>query len=484
MTLREILLHDPASPLTFNSGTFFLFFTALVVAYLPLHRRGPRLGWLLGCSWFYYYKCSGVFMIALLATTLVDFVMAHAIARAERPWLRKLLAAASIALSLSLLGYFKYANFFLENWALVCGRPFVPMALVMPVGISFYTFQSLSYVIDVYRRQVEPSKSLLDYAFYLSFFPQVVAGPIVRARDFFPQIRRLEPIRAAAVAEGLGRICAGLAKKALIADYLGAYVDLIYASPETYSGPEVLLALYAYALQVYFDFSGYSDLAIGMAKILGFELPENFDAPYRATSVAEFWRRWHMTLSNWVRDYLFFPLSLRAGRRMALRYAALIVAMTLVGLWHGASYNFVAWGALHGAALALGAWWSRHRPTGPESRWRDAVAWLGTAHFVIASWVLFRAKDLRTVGLVVSRLSVGWEGLERIAQVAGARRAIVATIAIGAVLSLLTRPFRAALAARFVRSPLWMKAAVFAALVQCVLEVRTSYLQPFIYFQF
>jgi D-alanyl-lipoteichoic acid acyltransferase DltB (MBOAT superfamily) len=483
MTLRDILRYDPTSPLTFHSGTFFLFFSALVVTYLPLQGRRLRLGWLLGFSWFYYYKCSGPFMAALLGTTLADFVMAHAIDRAERPWLRKLLLTTSIASSLSLLGYFKYASFILENWALIRGRSFEPLAIVMPVGISFYTFQSLSYVIDVYRRQVAPSESLLEYAFYLSFFPQVVAGPIVRARDFFPQIRRLEPIRAAAVAEGLARICGGLAKKALIADYLGAYVDLVYTSPQIYSGPEIALALYAYALQVYFDFSGYSDMAIGMAKILGFELPENFDAPYRAASVAEFWRRWHITLSSWVRDYLFFPLSMRAGRRMALRYASLIVAMTLVGLWHGASYNFVLWGTVHGAALALHAWWSRRTTAGDGLGYR-AAAWLGTVHFIVLSWVLFRAKDLRTAGLVLSRLTSGPVGLGRIAQVASARSGIVAVMAIGAALALAGKELRASLTLRFVRTPVWLKAAVFAALVQCVLEVRTSYLQPFIYFQF
>lgn len=431
----------------FHSGAFLLSFT-VVVAVFTFY---PRAKVLLVASLLYYALSNGWLMATLIVTTVVDYAIARAIHRRRR----RGLLALSIGLSLSILVFFKIDA----------------LSLGLPIGISFYTFQSISYVVDVYRGRLKPCESLREYALYLSFFPQIVAGPIVRGDELLGQLRRpLSPTRDD-VTEGMQRIVAGVAKKALVADYLGVYADLVFGSPSSYAGPEVVLAVYAYALQIYFDFSGYSDVAIGMARVLGVRLPENFDAPYRAATIADFWRRWHITLSRWVRDYLFLPLGLLAGRSRLLRYASLLASMVLVGLWHGIGWGFLLWGALHGAALVA------------HARWRLFDRWLITLHFVVLSWIPFRAESLEQAGLVMRRAIAGWDP-SRCLTLIEVRGPLLVVMAIGAALALAPRAWLARPAGWFVRAPIVAKAAVFVLLAQSVLQMRSAEIQPFIYFQF
>ena len=272
-------------------------------------------------------------------------------------WQRKLWVLVSLVINLGLLCYFKYANFLGDAFASLVGGTFHHYDIFLPVGISFFTFQSLSYTIDVYRKDITPLTNLLDYAFYVSFFPQLVAGPIVRARDFIPQIRRPLFVSHEMFGRGIFLIASGLFKKAIISDYISVnFVERIFDNPTLYSGVENLMGVYGYALQIYCDFSGYSDMAIGIALLLGFHFNKNFDSPYKSASITEFWRRWHISLSSWLKDYLY--ISLGGNRKGKIRqYANLIITMFLGGLWHGASWNFVVWGLFHGVALAAHKFW-------------------------------------------------------------------------------------------------------------------------------
>ncbi len=482
MSVLELFAHDPREPLLFSSGTFFLFFTLFLAGFALLKRMAwARVTYVLSFSLFYYYKCNGAFMVTLLVTTLIDYALARQLAAETRPGVRKALVGASVLIGLGILGYFKYQNFFLENVAAARGLSFEPIDIFLPIGISFYTFQSLSYVVDVYRGDVEPCEDLLEYAFFLSFFPQIVAGPIVRAQDLLPQIRKtLEPT-ADDVASGLFRIVAGVVKKALLADYIGLYCDLVFDAPQTYGGFEILLATYGYALQIYFDFSGYSDIAIGMAQVLGFYLPENFNSPYRATSITDFWRRWHISLSTWLRDYLYIPLG---GNRSGptRQYVNLMITMLLGGLWHGASWNFVVWGGFHGLGLAVHKGFSALVPRG-DGAVRSALGWVLTLHFVIALWIFFRARDFESAWLVFSRMGAEWE-LSRVLTVLDVRRWLVAALAVGAAVALVPTAWGETLRRAFTRVPMVARAVVLLVVVQLVVQVRSTDVQPFIYFQF
>ena len=482
MRLLELFVHDPKHPLVFNSGTFFLLFTFFVMLWALMRGRNTlRLAWLLVFSLFYYYRCNGVFMLTLVALTAVDWAVALRVHREDDPRRRKLWLTVSIILNLGALGFFKYTNFFLRNGAELTGGTFEPLDIFLPIGISFHIFQSLSYLVDVYRREFEPTKSLFEYALFLSFFPQIVAGPIVRAPEFFSQIRPVREPDPADVAEGLYRVIQGVVKKALIADYVGLYSDLVFGAPITYSGPEVLLAIYAYSIQIYFDFSGYSDMALGMARILGIRISENFNSPYRATSITDFWRRWHISLSSWLRDYLYIPLG--GNRRGPIRqYVNLMLTMLLGGLWHGASWNFVVWGGMHGVGLAVHKLVSTHWPA-RGARWRSAVGWLITVHFVAALWVFFRARDFATARDVFSRLLVEWEPA-RIVTMAGVRRWLLVVLGTGMLFSVLPTVWSERLRGYFQRVPLPVRALVFLGVLQAVVQVSGTNIQPFIYFQF
>ena len=351
--IGRYLVYDPEAPMLFSSGTFWALFIVFMPLYGLLRSRVLQMSaFVVAFSLFFYYKCSGWFALLLVSTSLVDWMLSQAMNTdgATRAFRRGCMVLSLLA-SLSVLAFFKYANFFLWNFHAMVGGNFQPLDLVLPVGISFYTFQSVSYIIDVYRKKVQPARTWLEYVFFLSFFPALVAGPIVRADYFLPQIRQNRHATAAEVYTGLWLIIIGVLKKAVIADYIAQYNDLVFDAPGAYCGFEALMGIIGYAMQIYCDFSGYSDMAVGIALMMGFRLAQNFDFPYKASNISDFWHRWHISLSTWLRDYIYIPLGgNRKGKgRM---YVNLMLTMLIGGLWHGAAWKYVLWGGVHGVGLA------------------------------------------------------------------------------------------------------------------------------------
>ncbi len=397
----------------FASFDFLLFFAPVLLLYW-IARGTIRARWslLLVASYFFYAasaKPTGgglptpwYFVGLLVASTLLDYCAALIIASAPRPAFRRHVGlGASLIGNLGLLAYFKYTGFALRAGGDIAGVLGLPWSAgvfetALPIGISFYTFQSLSYTIDVYRGQLSAERSLLRFSLFVSFFPQLVAGPIVRASEFLPQLRKPLRVDAEDVNFAVHRILKGLLKKVILGDFIAAYfTDVVFTSPDDYSSLENLLALYAFTLQIYADFSGYSDIAIGIARLLGFRLPENFDRPYQARDVAEFWRRWHMTLSTWLRDYLFFPLGGSRGSSGRV-YFNLWLTMFLVGMWHGASWNFVVYGNLQALAMLYNRYNRQRASTGVEGVGLGPLSVSGVAACLVAVLGVF-VLELDTV---------------------------------------------------------------------------------------
>jgi D-alanyl-lipoteichoic acid acyltransferase DltB (MBOAT superfamily) len=464
--------------MAFNSSEFAVFLPIVLLGYFLISARRwrGRKAWLLVASYAFYMSWNPAFVVLLLITTLADFILARRIERATSPTGRRALLCLSVGANLGMLGFFKYGAFVFANtaWLLrpVLGEATAVFDVVLPIGISFYTFESLSYTIDVYRGRIAACRSLLDFSLFLAFFPHLVAGPIVRPAAFLPQLAAPPRMRGTAVEDALARITIGLIKKVLLADLLGEYVDHVFEIPGAYAGTNVLLAIYAYAFQIYYDFAGYTDIALGVAGLFGLTLPENFDRPYLAESPRDFWRRWHISLSTWLRDYLYVPLG---GSRISSRrtYWNLMVTMVLGGLWHGAAWHFVAWGAYHGGLLAgeralrdRGTSWMPSTVTGRR---------LLTFHVVCLGWVLFRAPDVAGA-VTVLRSLVGW-GF--VSSRLTTQTAILVAVAAGLHVGLPARDARAA----WVRMPAWVQGAAYAGAFAAMLLLAPANAR-FIYFQF
>ncbi|MEO5937203.1 MAG: MBOAT family protein [Terriglobales bacterium] len=366
----------------------------------------PRLRWrhllILAGSIVFYAAGKPAYLLVLAAPAVIDYLCALRIEASASKGERKRWLVFSIVSNLGLLAYFKYTNFFLAVMADITGAPAGHMDIGLPVGISFFIFKTLSYTIDVYRGQLAAERSWWRYALYVSFFPELVAGPIVRASVFLPQLRRSLRFSWRRTAAGAQLVLLGLTKKLVIADRLAVLADPVFADPAVFSPLTVGLGVFAYALQIYCDFSGYSDMAIGIAKVIGFDLPENFRLPYTATSIADFWRRWHITLSSWLRDYLYIPLG--GNRHGTLRTAvSIMITMFLGGLWHGASWTFVFWGVLHGVALLMHRLFHQFLPAGSKSVFAKVASWAATFSFVTFAWIFFRAPDFATAWIIVRK---------------------------------------------------------------------------------
>lgn len=407
--LLQQLAYNPKDPLLFNSGFFLFFFCIFLMGYQFLFKKKlGRVIYFTIFSFYFFYKACGFYFLFILLAAIVDFNLSNWLYKAKEPKQRKLILWFSVAINLGLLFYFKYTNFFIELINDFGNGHIKPLQLILPIGISFYTFENLSYTIDVYRHKFKPVQSFLDYCFFLSFFPKLVMGPIVRASDFIPQIRQDIVLSKEDVAKGLYLILGGLFKKVVISDYIYVnFVQYIFDDPSRHSGIECLLGVYGYAMVIYCDFSGYSDMAIGMAKWMGFTINENFDSPYQSSSITEFWRRWHMSLSSWLKDYLYISLG---GNRVGKvrQYINLMITMILGGLWHGASLNFVVWGAMHGLALAL----DKVRMT-VGNRYEALRNWSGvskvmgvlvTFHFVCFCWIFFKASSFEDARIILSQI--------------------------------------------------------------------------------
>lgn len=479
--LAEQFLYNPQEPLIFSSGLFLWLFIGFLWIYLILSPTlKPKLIFVTLFSLYFYYKSSGIYFLLLLLATVTDYNLAALIFKTENKLRKKWLLILSLGINLGVLGYFKYTNFFLESISAIGGLEFKPFDIFLPVGISFFTFQSLSYTLDVYRGNLKPVEHILDYAFYLSFFPQLVAGPIVRAADFIPQIRQPVMVTNTMIGRGVFLIATGLFKKAVISDYISLnFVDRVFDQPVLYTGLENLFAVYGYALQIYCDFSGYSDMAIGIALLLGFHFNINFNSPYQSANITEFWRRWHISLSSWLKDYLY--ISLGGNRKGKVRtYINLILTMLLGGLWHGPAWRFVIWGGLHGAALAI------HKAVAPWFGMQSWVKVLGTIltfHFVCFCWIFFRASDMNVVGQILQTITTSFHP-EVFMQFITGYKAVTFLMVLGFMLHFTPESWSLATERVITAIPLVGKALVLVAVIVLVLQTKSAGVQPFIYFQF
>ena len=488
----------------FHSFEYLLFLWTIYVLFWSLrHKRSARHALLLVASYWFYSRADWRFTGLLALSTFTDFAAGAGIARAgiaratsagrqaaRRGWL-----FLSLGVNLGLLGLFKYYDFFAEGF----GRLFAELGLdvrpellhlVLPVGISFYTFQTLSYTLDIYRGRMQPVRSLLDFALYVAFFPQLVAGPIVRACDFLPQLELQPELRRERVSSGLFQILRGMLKKLILADVLGTQiVDIAFRDAESLGSlgaPMLIFVTYAYALQLYGDFAGYTDIAIGSARLLGFELGENFRAPYRSRSLEEFWSRWHITMSSWFRDYVYVGLGGSRGSYLRTSFNVL-VAWTLVGLWHGAAWTFVIWGAYHGLMLGISRGVRSFLPGGvvpARSRaGRALVAFLGWAfafNVVAFSMILFRCKDLASFGAALSSLGDWSQPLP----VATIPWQVGLIFVLGYVTHLWPESFQPRLEAAWNRVPALAQGVLAAAAIVLLFGLHPPGNAPFIYFQF
>ena len=401
----------------FPTTDFAIFFAVVyTVQWILNPYPGPWKAFMIGASYFFYAWWDWRFIFLLAASTVFAQVGGSLIHRASG-LRRRVTLWCTLTLLLGLLAWFKYFGFLAVNLdnalhLLGLGRPLPLLSITLPVGISFFTFMAISYVVDIYRGVLKPARGI-DAAVYLSFFPHLVAGPIVRGTELLPQIRRRRDGLHVNYVEASWLIAAGLAKKVVLSSYLSTYVvDPVFADPRQHSALEVLFAVYGYAVQIYADFSGYTDIAIGIALLLGFQFPQNFRRPYTAISLQDFWRRWHMTLSFWLRDYLYIPLGGNRGSEWRIS-VNILITMALGGLWHGAGWTFVIWGMYHGIGQVIGRWRRRFRakrglPLDPVGRGRVALARFVTFNAVCLGWLFFRANNLDTVSAMLGRLVHGW----------------------------------------------------------------------------
>ncbi|MEM1348118.1 MAG: MBOAT family protein [Myxococcota bacterium] len=470
----------------FDSALFVWFFITVFVVYwqgTTTHRG--KIVWLLAASWFFYASWNAALLGLILFSTAVDFIVGRKMYAASARRTRRGLLLVSVTTNLGLLAYFKYTNFFLgslqglsDAWGFGWALPVLEITL--PVGISFYTFQTLSYTIDIYRGKLEPIDDFMKFALFVSFFPQLVAGPIVRASHFLPQLGQAPQYDVRQHGVGLYLIAVGMVKKVAVANYLAInFVDRAFEQPQLFSSVEMWLAVYGYALQIYCDFSGYSDIAIGAALLLGFTLPENFDRPYVAADLQDFWRRWHISLSTWLRDYLYIPLG--GSRHGTWRtYRNLMATMVLGGLWHGASWNFVIWGALHGGVLGISRAYQRRfqRDAPPASGLRRVVASLLTFHFVCFAWIFFRAGDIQLSAEVLGTICAGTIATTNIS-------GMIALVLFGGLAAHWTpTSWNTRVRELFVAMPVLLKALLLFALATVLQYVQGMDVVPFIYFQF
>ena len=487
--LIEVLSYNPKEPMIFSSGLFLLLFLGFTFIYMCLQKKlTARLLFVTAFSYYFYYKSSGIYFFLLAIVTVSDYLLAGAIYRnKEKKGLRKFLVTVSLLIDLGLLGYFKYTNFFAGMVAQMLEYNFQPWDIFLPVGISFFTFQSLSYTIDVYRGNLKPLPSILDYAFYVSFFPQLVAGPIVRASDFAPQIRKPIVITNDMFARGVYFIMIGLFKKAVISDYISLnFVDRVFDNPSLYSGLENLLGIYGYAMQIYCDFSGYSDMAIGIALLLGFHFPLNFNAPYSAVSITDFWRRWHISLSTWIRDYIY--ISLGGNRKGKIRqYFNLILTMLLGGLWHGASLNFIAWGGMHGVALAAHKVFStgvlKHKRDYKSKGILRIFGVFITFNFVCFTWLFFRNTSFETSIVMLNRIIYEFHP-ELFLQLIDGYKYVLALMLLGYITHFIPNRWQEGIISGIKRTNVVIDALLIVIVIYIVIQVKSSAIQPFIYFQF
>ncbi len=479
---QDLFTYNTKEPWFFTEYSFLLVFGIFLLLYaLVVNNKQWKKIYIILFSLFFYYKSSGPFIGLFALMILSDYIFAHFIYKKEGRT-KKLLLFLSLLYSLSFLLYFKYSNFFISNFNSILGTEFELNNLFLPIGISFYTFQSISYLMDVYRKEIPPAKNFTDYVFYMTFFPHLVAGPIVRAKDFLPQIEKPQIIRLSLYKESLLRIIVGLLKKLFIADYLGKYVEIIHQGPDGFTGGENLLSMYAYSFQIYFDFSGYSDIAIGIALLLGYRLKENFDNPYGARNITSFWRKWHISLSLWLRDYIYIPLG---GNRKGIfnTYLFLFITMLVGGLWHGADWRFVFWGMAHGIALILHKGWTHFFPKQSEKWYYKILGIIITFHFVGILWIFFRASSFESAFLSINQIftATSWIDFQGFWMT---RPEVVYLLAFSSIIVFTSQKWKQKIIDKIYLIPTFFWIILIAIALQVILQFKDDVVEPFIYFQF
>jgi D-alanyl-lipoteichoic acid acyltransferase DltB (MBOAT superfamily) len=508
--LKEILLYSEDKPMLFTRLYFWVFFTILLAIYSILYKKKAlRNAYLFVMSLFFYYKSGGYFFTLLIFSTIADYTLGQLIYHSRKLLNKRIYLATSIIINLGVLSYFKYSYFFtdlvnrifntdfevvnlLAKWSNeMAGTSFNVSTIILPVGISFFTFQTISYTFDIYRNKVKPVNNIIDFGFYVSFFPQLVAGPIVRAAEFVPQLYQKFKLTAREFSHALFLIINGLLKKMLISDYISInFVDRVFESPLSYSGFENAMAVYGYSLQIYCDFSGYTDIAIGVALLLGFRLPINFNSPYKAVSVTEFWHRWHISLSSWLRDYLYIPLG--GNKKGELRKNInILITMLLGGLWHGAHLRFIIWGGIHGIALVIHKLWKRlmkyfnpnYKQLHKQSRIGNFVSVFFTFHVVTFAWIFFRAQNMHKAKQMINQIFTKFN-FDLIPQIIASYQEIFTIILMGFILHWLPDNFKEKYRGWFIKTPLIVKILIVILVVFIIYQVKEAAIQPFIYFKF
>lgn len=485
LSLALRALDAPAPPAAWERWGLTIAVLAVLAALLRVRRL--RLLFIVASSYVFYAHWDWRFLPLIWGSSSIDWWLGRRIGNTEQPRRRRAWLMSTIVVNLGVLGLFKYWNFGIDSARMALAlvhvhMPDVTLRLALPVGISFFTFESMSYVIDVYRRQIRPHESYLEYLGFVAFFPHLVAGPIIRPRDLLPQLSappRFDPVLGS---DGLYLIATGLLKKVAIGDTLATQlIDRIFDAPLQYSGLECYLAVVGYAIQIYCDFSGYTDIAIGSAQLLGIKFPVNFNAPYKARNLSDFWHRWHISLSTWLRDYLYIPLG---GNRKGPRrtYFNLLLTMLLGGLWHGANWTFVFWGAIHGAGLAVTRWFERRHAPGANpaagGKLRQFFSIVLTFHVVCVAWVFFRASDFHGASLMFQRMTTLTTYHPNIHALP------MSMLATGIVTHLLPDGWTRAVRQGFPRLPAYAQGiALFLAAV-VLRQMQSAEAVPFVYFQF
>jgi alginate O-acetyltransferase complex protein AlgI len=548
--LKDIFQYDQDSPLIFTRFFFWGFFAVVLAIYSVIYKKKAlRNAYLFLVSIFFYYKTGGLFFFILIFSTFTDFFIAWAIYNSKSTLARKLFVALSVFLNLGVLAFFKYDYFFTETinavfktnfevvthaakWSnIFLGTHFDLGKILPPVGISFFTFQTISYSVDVYMGKVKPVRSILDFGFYVSFFPQLVSGPIVRAAQFIPQLYKEYTLTRQEFGQAMFLILNGLMKKMFVGDFIAVnLIDKVFANPHTYTGFENLMALYGYSLQVYCDFSGYTDIAIGVALLMGFYLPVNFNSPYKAKNTGEFWKRWHISLSSWLKDYLYIPMGgnregsfftwislstilifviMLAGKLwLAPVFVAVILViwllarffpairkhittninimltMLLGGLWHGSNWTFVMWGGLNGVGVIVYKYWRKISPYENSTHW-TANAWkiFLTFNFITFTRIWFRGETWKGTMDLLHQVGASFGG-QQLPEMFHAYWKVFLMMAFGLVVHWLPSSLKNRYREWFIQTPVWMKIIICVIVVFLIYQVVSAGIQPFIYFQF
>ncbi|CAN5814539.1 MBOAT family protein [soil metagenome] len=483
-SLKNLFWHSTNEPLLFHSGLFLFLFSLFLVFYsFVSEKKNARNLFIILFSFYFYYMTSGIFIILLVTTISLDYFFSWLILKETDESKRKLLLLIGILFSLSFLLYFKYRNFFLANCNELLGTHYPLFELILPIGISFYTFQSISFLVDTYKRKITLPK-YSEYLMYMSFFPHLIAGPIVRAADFLPQAAKKISISKENVNEAFFLISKGLIKKAIIGDFIAQYADIVFSQPEGFSGTEHVFATLCYTFQIFFDFSGYTYIAIGVALLLGFRLGVNFLSPYKATSITDFWRRWHISLSSWLRDYIYIPLG-GNNKGLALQLLFLLVTMLIGGFWHGADWKFVFWGGAHGLLLINHKLYLKFTSHFSERKtvYLKPFYWLLTFSCVALLWIPFRALSLND-SFIMYRTIFSDFSFDTMFQVMENNPLLMAVFGIGVLLALLPSRLKLVIRNTYDKLHFTGKIAVFAVIIQLIIQMRTADVHPFIYFDF